>query len=201
VTTPTGRESQALIRLHGSACWFESQVLRDPIDEGRAVLREPAGLRRHEPCPDHLLRGHLVAADAQGVDSPLDGVLAQAVAVAQSLPEAHDAREGVHHPKPVMGRLGDEKAAVVGPEIEGRIGVAVPAPPAEAATGPPLRPGRDGRDPRRVGIFRVQLRNGFVLNGHSTIPKRRHTDRRPPDLESNHRIGDLPRPGSALPSE
>jgi hypothetical protein len=78
-----------------------------------------------------------------------------------------------------MGRLGDEETAVVRSEIKGRISVPEPAPSVEAAARPPLRPGRDGRYRSRVGIVRVKLRNGFVLNRHSAILKRRHTVRRP----------------------
>ena len=84
-----------------------------------------------------------------------------------------------------MGGLGDEKAAVVGPEIERRVGIAGTAarPAVKPPAGrPPLRTGGPRADryaPRGDVLPRIRLRNGFVLDRHSTIPEAPAPDQRP----------------------
>src|SRR6202012_5816719 len=68
----------------------------------------------------------LVAADLQRLDRATDRSLADAARGGDALAEPDDAREGVDHAKTAAGRPGDQQAAIVGAEIERRIGRAGP---------------------------------------------------------------------------
>ena len=65
--------------------------------------------------------GHLVPADAQGFERPGDRRLAETPGQGQTLSETDDARKGVDHPEAVRRRPGDQKPAIVGAEIQGRV--------------------------------------------------------------------------------
>ena len=106
---------------------------------------------------------HLGLADPQGLEGPLDRGLAQAVRVAEPLAETDDAREGVDDPEAVRGRLGDQQAAIVGAEVEGRIGAA----PARTA-GRSRRIGARHRG-RVIGVFPPLGRAGMVAALSSLI--------------------------------
>jgi len=100
---------------------FQVKVLADALDEGLAVLGQSAGLGCHEASPRHVLGGHLVPADAQRIESSLDGVLAELVAEPEPLAEPNDPREGIGDTKTEMGGLRDQEAAIVGAEVESGI--------------------------------------------------------------------------------
>src|SRR5262249_18302145 len=92
------------------------------------------------------------------------GLVGELSAGPEPLAQAHDAREGIDHlelPSPVGP--GDQETAIVGPEIDGRIGRGIaPAPPTSAA--PPvtlrmaIRP--PGGPPSAVFCFPVRPGSG-----------------------------------------
>src|SRR5262249_25849493 len=86
----------------------------------------------------------------------LDRRLADAAGGGDALAEADDAGKSVDDAEPLAGRAGDQQAAIVGAEVERRIGCArlallgtvAPVPPILAATPAAARPPRP--IPRRV---------------------------------------------------
>ena len=113
---------------------LEPELVLNAVDEGRAVGGEAAGLGRDHAGAGDAARLDLLLADMQRLEGAPDGALAQAVAVPEALAETDDAGEGVDDPEADMRRLGDQETAIVGAEVEGRIGRAA------AAAGPPERP-------------------------------------------------------------
>ena len=65
---------------------------------------------------------HLVAANAQRVDRPHHGGIAQPAGDRHAFSQPDDARERVDHAKAFAGRPRDQQAAIVGAEVERRIG-------------------------------------------------------------------------------
>ena len=101
----------------------------------------------------HAAGLHLGPADPQRLDGALDRRLAQAVRGPEPLAEADDARERVDDPEAAEGRLGDQQAAIVGAEIERRVGrrdgVSRPGDGGRRAGAARRRPGVGTARPRR----------------------------------------------------
>ncbi len=87
-----------------------------------AVLGGAADFGRNQPRAPDLARVHLVAADQERIDRARDRRLADAARGGKALAEANDAGEGIDHAEAVRGRPRDQQAAIVGAEIERRIG-------------------------------------------------------------------------------
>ena len=102
---------------------LEAELVAHPGDEGRAVLGEPAGLGGDEPGaqrragPRSLSRQIRSASRVRSIAPSL-----RLLPCAEALAEPHDAREGIDDAEAEMRRLGDEQAAIVGAEVERRIG-------------------------------------------------------------------------------
>ena len=112
------RDGEISLGLAVDDLQLEVELVAHAVDEGRAVLGEPAGLGGDETRAPHILRRHLLAADAQRIDGASDGIVAETVAEAQPLAQPHDARKRIDDAEAEMRRLRNEKAAIVRAEVE-----------------------------------------------------------------------------------
>ena len=87
-----------------------------------AVLGGAAGLGGDEPGAPYAAGAHLVATDQERLDGAFDRRLADAARRGDPLAEANDARECVDDAESVGGRPRNQEPAVVGAEIERRVG-------------------------------------------------------------------------------
>ena len=101
---------------------LETGLFGDALAECLAVLGGAAGLGGDEAGAHNAARVHLVAADLQRLDRALNRRLADAARGGNALAEPDDAGECVDDAKAVAGGPGDQQAAIVGAEIERRIG-------------------------------------------------------------------------------
>ena len=92
------------------------------IAEGFTVLRGTAGLGGDEPGAHDAPRAHFVAADHERLDRPRDRRLADTARRGNPFAETNNTGERVDNAKSIRGRAGDQEAAVIGAEIERRIG-------------------------------------------------------------------------------
>ena len=134
----------------------------DAGDELGAVVGEPAGLGRDEARPGRRCGARILLLQTRSA-SIVRSIAAslRRFADAQALAEPHDAREGVDDAKAVRRGLRDEQAAIVGAEIERRVGMAV------LRRGPAVmrvRPGRPAVVPDRLrrGQIAMRARRGDV---------------------------------------
>ena len=65
---------------------------------------------------------HLIAADQERLDGTLDRSLTDPARRCDPLPQANDTGERIDHPKTVGGRARDQEPAIVGAEVERRVG-------------------------------------------------------------------------------
>ncbi len=131
-------------------------LVMHPLDEMVGIARHATGFRRDQPGAVDAARMHLVAADQQRFDGPVDGVVVERDGAGEPLAEAHDAREGVDDTKAGAGGFGDEQAAIVRAEIKRRIGRARPPVPA-------MRPMLLRVLPRRLRSRTVEVQSSFRL--------------------------------------
>jgi hypothetical protein len=118
------------------------------VEEVDAVGRGPAGFGGDQARPGDAAIAHLGAADAQRLDRAHDRGLAQPARGGDALAQPDDARERVDDAEAVAGRARHQKPAVVGAEVERRIGRAGRIPPLRAVLArvpigrppPPARP-------------------------------------------------------------
>ena len=89
-----------------------------------AARHASVAIRRARVTPRLL---HLVAADGERIERALDRGFAQHARRRDALAQPDDAGERVDDAKAVVGRPGDQEAAIVGAEIERRIGAARPS--------------------------------------------------------------------------
>src|SRR5262245_27298502 len=101
---------------------IEPDLVRDTGAEFGAVLRRAAGLRCNEPRAGDTTRLHLVPADGKRLDRAHDRRIADAAGGRNALTQPYDAGERVDNPEAVAGRTRHQEAAIVGAEVERRIG-------------------------------------------------------------------------------
>ncbi len=107
---------------------FEPGFVGNTAAEFLAVLSRAAGLGRDQPRPRDAARLHLVAADQQRLDGARDRGVADSARRGDALAEPDDAGEGVDDAEAVRGRPRHQKAAIIGAEVERRIGGATVMP-------------------------------------------------------------------------
>ena len=101
---------------------FEAGLLGDAGAKLVAVLGGAAGLGGDQSCAMHAAGAHFIAADQKRLDGAFDRGLADPARRRDPLPQADDAGEGVDDAKAVGRRARDQKPAIVGAEIERRVG-------------------------------------------------------------------------------
>ena len=104
---------------------FEAGLVGDAGAELLAILGRAAGRGGDQPGAHHAARAHLVAADQQRLDRALDRRLADPPRSGNAFAEANDAGKRVDDAKAVGGRACDQEPAIVGAEIERRVGCIV----------------------------------------------------------------------------
>ena len=150
----------------------EPDLAQDAGVELVAVLGGAARLCRDQAGAAGAALVHLVATHAERRDGALDRRLADAAGGGNPLAEADDARERVDDAEPLAGRARHQQAAIVGAEVERRIGGArlagIMRMPPIVTTTPPAAVG-----PRPIA-WRVEAARGADLVFHSrTFPSRR----------------------------
>jgi hypothetical protein len=131
----------------------DSGFLPHPFDELAAVDGAAAGFGGDRAGEGDPAPAQLVGADGEGGDGAVLRRVADLAAGAQAFPEPDDPREGVDDGEALVGRPGDEKAAIVGAEVEGAIAGAVRVAP---------HPGRNSCRRRRTLCRRKRSRRGLL---------------------------------------
>ena len=118
---------------------LEAGFLGDAGAEFFAVLGGPAGFGGDQPrARDAAAR--ILSRQTERVDRAHDRRLADAAGRGDALAQADDAGERVDHPKAVAGRTRHQQPAIVGAEIERRVGaVGVPREGADVVRRTPSR--------------------------------------------------------------
>src|SRR5262249_23585619 len=101
---------------------LEPDLLGDAGAELIAVLRRPTRLGRDQPRPRHPAMAHLVPADRERLDRAADRGLADAARPRDALAKPDDAGERVDDAEAVPCRPRHQQPAIVGAEIERRVG-------------------------------------------------------------------------------
>src|SRR6185436_8477807 len=86
------------------------------------VLGGAADFGGDQPRPRHAAVAHLVPADAQRADGAVDRGVAHAAGTRYPFAQPNDAGKGVDDAKSVAARASDQEPAIVGAEVERRIG-------------------------------------------------------------------------------
>ena len=86
------------------------------------VLRGATCRRGDQPCAQHPARAHLVATDQQRLDRARNRRLADSARGGEAFAKANDAGERVDDAEAIRSRSRDQEPAIVGAEIERRIG-------------------------------------------------------------------------------
>ena len=120
--------------IRGDDLDLEPGLRSHPVEEKIAVAGPAAGFGGDVPRPDDPAPAHLQGADLERVDGAVHGGARELAVALQPLAEPDDAREGVDHPEAAVHRLGHQQAAVVGAEIERRIGALTPLAAARIAS-------------------------------------------------------------------
>jgi hypothetical protein len=129
--------------LGGDDLERQAGFLQHPLDEGRAVLGDAAGLGGDGPDPGDLPLADPISAGPKRGEGALHGRLLQPARPDETLAQAYDPGIGFDDPKaPRRGRC-DQQPAIIGSEVQGRITGLVspplPAPRSRMRTG--ARPG------------------------------------------------------------
>src|SRR5262249_29084295 len=162
---------------------LDPDLLAHAREERGAVGGGATRLGRDQARACHGAVHHLVAADAECVERAHDRRLAQHAGGGNALAEPDDAREGIDHAKTVVGRARHEQAAVVGAEIERRIGAAAPVVAAQPVMRTHLRP---APIPRGAPVRTLQARGtgaegpGLVVHAMPSCCAEACPARRPP---------------------
>ena len=149
--------------------------LGDAGAERLGVLRRAARRRGDEPRAHHAARAHLVPADQQRLDRARNRRLADPPRSGNAFAEANDAGKRVDDAKPAGGRACDEEPAIVGAEVERRVGCIVvwvqrsshfiaESTVAADAVGRPASPA--GPPSRRPVPTAVAARPGLLVHNH-----------------------------------
>ncbi len=101
---------------------LEPDLLGDAGAEFAAVCGRAAGFGRDQARAGDAAVLHLVAADAERLDRARDRRVADAAGGRHALAQPDDAGERVDDAEAVAGRARDQEPAIVGAEIERRIG-------------------------------------------------------------------------------
>src|SRR5262249_40041598 len=101
---------------------LEPDLFGDAGPEVVAVLGRAAGLGGDQAGAGDTAVAHLVAADAERLHGATDGGVADAARPRDALAPADDAGECVAHAEAVAGGPRHQKPAIVGAEIERRVG-------------------------------------------------------------------------------
>ena len=154
---------------------FDAGLIGDAGAERLGVLRRAARRRRDEPGAHHAARAHLVPAHQQRLDRARNRRLADPPRSGNAFAEANDAGKRVDDAKPVGGRACDEEPAIVGAEVERRVGRIVvwvqrrsrfiaESTVAADAVGRPASPA--GPPSRRPVPAAVAARPGLLVHNH-----------------------------------
>ena len=149
----------------------QAELVLDAGDELGAVVGEAAGLGRDQAGARDAARSPSCSCRRAAPRwCARSRHRSRRLREAEALAQPHDAREGVHDAEAVRRGLGDQQAAVVGAEIERRVGVPVriAAIVMVAVPGPAVALLPCGRARARRGALprRLRLGNHFVLDRH-----------------------------------